>query len=167
MTVESRTTATRFDWRCVRWNHPSARALRDRMDAELNPRYTEYLATPPQTPAPTEDQIVTVWIGEVDGAPAVTASLRRTPDYLEVKRVFVAPEYRCLGLARLALDHVEETARDLGAESLVLQTGNQQPDAIALYLREGWQRVEPFGPYVGDSISVCFRKVLIREVDVG
>jgi GNAT superfamily N-acetyltransferase len=55
---------------------------------------------------------------------------------------------------------LEERARGLGATRLVLETGTRQPEAIALYVRSGFSRIEPFGEYVGEPLSVCMGKSL-------
>lgn len=44
----------------------------------------------------------------------------------------------------------------------LLETGNNQPEAIALYHKNGYTQIEPFGRYVGNSNSVCFEKKLKR-----
>jgi GNAT superfamily N-acetyltransferase len=110
-----------------------------------------------ESPGP---DIETVWIAVVDGQPAATAALLKNPGYWEVKRVFVSPDFRRRALAQRALAKVEASALDLGVRELVLQTGILQPEAIALYSREGWNRIPGFGPYAGDDGSVCFRKTL-------
>jgi putative acetyltransferase len=43
-----------------------------------------------------------------------------------------------------------------------LETGNRQPEAIALYEGCGFARIAPFGVYVGDPTSVCFELRLAR-----
>ncbi len=150
-----------IEWVQAAWDHPWATALRGQMDAELGPRYREFIEQGRPRPLPPRaEDIETVWIAVVDGAPAATAALLRNPAYWEVKRVFVAPDVRRRALARLALAKVEDSARGLGVQELVLQTGILQPEAIALYTREGWDRIPGFGPYAGDDGSVCFRKSL-------
>ncbi len=57
---------------------------------------------------------------------------------LEVKRVFVAPPVRGTGVSRLLMGELERIAADRGAERLILQTGDRQPDAIALYEKIGY-----------------------------
>lgn len=131
------------------------------MDAELGPRYRELVEQGRRRPLPPRaEDIETVWIAVVDGQPAATAALLRNPGYWEVKRVFVSPDFRRRALAQRALAKVEETARGLGVRELVLQTGILQPEAIALYTREGWEGIPGFGPYAGDAASACFRKVI-------
>ena len=42
----------------------------------------------------------------------------------------------------------------------VLETGDEQPDAIRFYEREGFTRIPNFGYYVDSPYSVCFEKTL-------
>ena len=148
-------------WVQTGWDHRGASGLRDQMDAELRPRYQAFVEQGRRRPLPPRaEDIETVWIAVVDGKPAATAALLRNPGYWEVKRVFVSPDFRRRALAQQALAKVEQSARGLGVRELVLQTGILQPEAIALYSREGWDCIPGFGPYAGDDGSVCFRKVL-------
>ena len=58
------------------------------------------------------------------------------------------------------VDALEAEARSLGAKRLVLETGVRQPEATGLYERAGFDRIEPFGEYVGSAFSVCMAKDL-------
>ena len=68
-----------------------------------------------------------------------------SPDRAEVKRMYVEPASRGLRVGRRMLDALEEEARKLGARELVLKTGDRQPEAIALYSRAGFARIDAFG----------------------
>ncbi|MCG7310123.1 GNAT family N-acetyltransferase [Brachybacterium sp. ACRRE] len=161
MTDTRTTPAPSITWEEVSWEDPRAAALRDAMDAEVGPRYVPIRGASAPPGRPTGDDVETVVLALVDGEAAATGTLRRLPERLEVKRLFVGPAFRRLGLARAILAHLENAARARGAVELFLQTGNRQPDAIALYEREGWEHVEVFAPYdPSDGISVCFRKDL-------
>lgn len=81
----------------------------------------------------------------------------------EVRRMYVHREHRRQGLARTVLSHLVSEARLLGYSSLVLETGNKQHAAIALYEGCGFQRTPAFGDYVNDATSVCFELSLERE----
>jgi len=59
----------------------------------------------------------------------------------EVKRLWVHPAWRGLGVGRALMDALEETARRLGLDSLELATGDRQPEAVALYESSGWERL--------------------------
>jgi GNAT superfamily N-acetyltransferase len=65
----------------------------------------------------------------------------------EVKRMYVVPEARRSGMARLVLGTLEDSARDAGCDVLVMETGPEQPEAIALYESASYVRVDGFGYY--------------------
>ena len=72
------------------------------------------------------------------GAPTWCDSRRRPA--AEIKRMYVAPAGRRTGLARAMLAHLETTALAAGADVMVLETGTEQPEAIALYESSGYAR---------------------------
>ena len=67
---------------------------------------------------------------------------------------------RICGLARVVLAHLEQTARNAGADVIVLETGIAQPEAIALYESSGYEPVEKFGHYAWSPKSRCYGKRL-------
>jgi GNAT superfamily N-acetyltransferase len=73
----------------------------------------------------------------------------------EIKRMFVAEHQRGLGIASALLVRLAELAAAASAHRIRLETGWEQPDAIALYLKQGYVHIPNFGPYVGDASSVC------------
>lgn len=81
-------------------------------------------------------------------------------DSMEVKRMYVLPEYRNQGLATKVLLELEQWARELSYPKCVLETGKRQPDAIRLYEKNGYRRIPNFGQYAQDENSVCFEKAL-------
>lgn len=81
--------------------------------------------------------------------------------YGEVKRIFVSPRARGLGLARAVMERLEHEARALGLSRLKLETGIHQPEALALFERQGYTECARFGDYPeGDPNSVFYEKVL-------
>lgn len=78
--------------------------------------------------------------------------------YGEVKRMYIRPSFRGLGLAKLALNQLAETAAARGVEILRLETGIHQTEAIGLYERNGFNRIGPFGTYWDDPLSLYFEK---------
>lgn len=78
----------------------------------------------------------------------------------EVKRMFVAPEGRGLGLGRRLLEELEHAARARGARALRLETGGKQPEALALYRSAGFVEIGPFGDYRPDPLSLFMEKRL-------
>jgi GNAT superfamily N-acetyltransferase len=79
---------------------------------------------------------------------------------MEIKRMYVRPEWRGRGLSRVVLADLEQRARDLGATRIVLETGEKQPEAIRLYETSGYERIDGFGHYACSPMSVSFGKNL-------
>jgi GNAT superfamily N-acetyltransferase len=65
----------------------------------------------------------------------------------ELKRMYTAAAIRGRGVARRMLAAIEESARDSGRKRVILETGDKQPEAIALYESAGYQRIDDFGFY--------------------
>lgn len=82
-------------------------------------------------------------------------------DYAELKRMYVRPHFRGLGLAKLVVDHLVRHSLQHGVTVLRLETGIYQAAAIGLYEQMGFQRIEPFGDYEDDPLSVFFEKHLM------
>ena len=79
----------------------------------------------------------------------------------EVKRMFVAEHHRGRGVASALLAHLAEAAAAASVTVIRLETGWEQPDAIALYRKHGYVHIANFGRYVGDESSVCMEKRLV------
>ncbi|MBS1525731.1 MAG: GNAT family N-acetyltransferase [Bacteroidetes bacterium] len=79
---------------------------------------------------------------------------------VEVKRMFVKPGERKIGLATSILNELEVWAREDGFSGVVLETGSKQNEAIAFYKRQGYEIIPNYGPYAGMETSVCFGKKL-------
>jgi GNAT superfamily N-acetyltransferase len=80
---------------------------------------------------------------------------------MEVKRMFVVPEFRGKGVASQILKGLETWARELHVQKCVLETGKRQPEAIALYTKSGYNIIPNFGQYAHVENSVCFSKNLM------
>lgn len=94
-----------------------------------------------------------------DGLPAGCGGLQLFgTEYGEVKRMFVRPEFRGLGLGKLMLVHLAAYARQHGVGRLRLETGIHQIEAIGLYERMGFERIAAFGAYPDDPLSRCYEK---------
>jgi GNAT superfamily N-acetyltransferase len=80
------------------------------------------------------------------------------PGMVEVKRMYVLPEYRGRGIASAVLEAVEHWATELGYARCILETGIKQPEAIGLYLKSGYRIMPNYGQYAGVDNSVCMEK---------
>jgi GNAT superfamily N-acetyltransferase len=78
----------------------------------------------------------------------------------EVKRMYVVPEARGRGIGRRLLGELEAQARALGYTALVLETGDRQEAALALYRHAGFVRRPCWPPYDSRALSFCFEKPL-------
>lgn len=79
---------------------------------------------------------------------------------VEVKRMYTLPKYRGKGIATKILFELENWAKEIENEFIVLETGKKQPEAIAMYKKNGYKIISNFDPYKGIDNSVCFRKKL-------
>jgi GNAT superfamily N-acetyltransferase len=141
-----------------------------RLIAEVQAEYVARYGGPDDTPLDPvmfEPPLGSFFVGYLDGVPVVSGAWRRhglaalgTTETAEVKRMYVAPQARGLGLARQMLAHLEATAADAGARVMVLETGLRQPEAIALYESSGYTPVPGFGYYKDQPLSRCFGKRL-------
>ncbi|MFO7445403.1 MAG: GNAT family N-acetyltransferase [Ignavibacteriaceae bacterium] len=82
------------------------------------------------------------------------------PGIMEIKRMFVLPETRGKGIATKVLLELEKWAAELSYSKCILETGKKQPEAIALYKKNGYTMIPNYGQYAGMDNSVCFEKRL-------
>lgn len=81
-------------------------------------------------------------------------------DTVEVKRMFVDSAHRNKRIASRVLQELEAWATELGYTRSVLETGKRQPEAVALYHKNGYERIANYGQYAGVENSLCFEKHL-------
>jgi putative acetyltransferase len=82
---------------------------------------------------------------------------------IEIKRMYVKEESRGQGIAKSILIALEEWALEEGEERAILETGINQPEAISLYKKLGYEQIENYGPYVNNNESVCMGKDLVKK----
>jgi len=79
----------------------------------------------------------------------------------EVKRMYILPAHRGSGLAGQILAKLEQWAAEVGYTQCILETGKKQPEAIALYKKNGYEVTANYGQYHGVENSVCMCKRLV------
>jgi GNAT superfamily N-acetyltransferase len=151
----------------VGYGHPDAMRLIDEVQAEYVVRYGGPDETP-LDPLMFEPPAGSFFVGYAEDEPVATGAWRRsgvaalgTGETAEIKRMYVAPQARGRGLARLMLARLEADAGECGAEAVVLETGLRQPEAMALYESSGYAPVAPFGHYRDAPLSRCYAKRLV------
>jgi len=139
---------------------PDAADLIAELDAHLEPLYPTESRHGFSVDRLVADSVAFFVVRE-DGAAAACGGVKLFGvEYGEIKRMYVRPRFRGLGLARLMLDHLAEYARSRGVALLRLETGVHQRDAIRLYERAGFRRIPHFGEYADDPLSLFYEKSL-------
>ncbi|MGA4841385.1 GNAT family N-acetyltransferase [Streptomyces sp. G45] len=158
-----------MDIRQVAFDHPDAVKLNDRVQAEYAERYGDggdVTHLEPSMFKPPRGLYLIAY--DASDAPVATGGWRAMDangeGYLdgdaEIKRMYVVPEARGLGLARRVLALLEEDARAAGRLRMALETGTKQPEAIGLYTSSGYEPCAMFGHYRDEPLSRCYAKPL-------
>ncbi|MFF5446908.1 GNAT family N-acetyltransferase [Streptomyces sp. NPDC012888] len=158
-----------IELRTVTYDHPDAVKLNDEVQIEYQQRYQgEGDATwlDPAMFEPPRGRYLLAY--DADGAPVGSGGWRSqdrndegySDGDAEIKRMYVIPRARGVGLARRILAELEADATAAGRTRMVLETGDQQPEAIALYLSAGYEMCPKFGYYREYDSSRCMAKPL-------
>ncbi|MEU9363202.1 GNAT family N-acetyltransferase [Streptomyces avermitilis] len=155
--------------RPVAFDHPDAVRLNDEVQLEYAERYGDDGDATPLDPtmfAPPRGLYLIAY--DERDRPVATGGWRSQDESgegyadgdAELKRMYVIPAARGLGLARRILAALEDDARAAGRLRMVLETGDKQPEAISLYASSGYERCAKFGYYRFHELSQCFAKAL-------
>ena len=91
--------------------------------------------------------------------PVACGAIKEFASYtMEVKRMYTLPAHRGKGIAAKILHELENWASKMDITKCVLETGKNQPEAIALYNKCGYKLIPNYGQYAGIENSVCFEK---------
>ncbi len=103
-----------------------------------------------------------------DESPIGCGALKEyTGDTMEVKRMYVVVNKRGQGIASAILKELEQWATELNYSSCILETGINQPEAIALYKKNKYKIIPNYGQYAEAVNSVCFEKSLREQIQNG
>ncbi len=144
------------------FDHPDVVALTVAQQDELFASYDGENDIGPKRDASqfVEPHGVFIVVRDDDGRAVACGGIARFDDTrAELKRMYVVPDARGLGLGRRVLVELEEHARRLGYTSVVLETGTR-PEALGLYESAGYARRPCWPPYDAREISRCFEKTL-------
>ena len=137
--------------------HPDFIALSRKLDEELTSRYGNG-----QIKYDTHNKIKslpTAMVGYENKTPVACGCFKKlSRGKVEIKRMYVDPEFRGQGLAQTLLTALEYWAARLGHAKILLETGKSQPEAIALYKKAGYTGIPNYGPYKRQENSVCMEK---------
>ncbi|MDP5081496.1 MAG: GNAT family N-acetyltransferase [Winogradskyella sp.] len=79
---------------------------------------------------------------------------------VELKRMFTSEEVRGKGIATQVLFELEQWAKSLNYESIVLETGIRQTEAVQFYKKNLYKIIPNYGQYIGVKNSLCFQKTI-------
>jgi putative acetyltransferase len=120
--------------------------------------FAEELAGLPGSYAPPGGRLL---LAVVDGTPRGCVGLHEiTSETCEMKRLYVQPGQRGIGLGRLLVARVLDEARSIGYRRIVLDTLPSMTRAQAMYGALGFEEIPPYGPnpvqgtrYLGRSLT--------------
>jgi GNAT superfamily N-acetyltransferase len=123
-----------------------------RMHYELQAMYSQFNNV---------DDLNTVVVGYNGSEPEGCGCFKKYDnDTVEIKRMFVKPENRGQGIASSILKELESWAKELNYSAAILETGIKQHEAIGLYEKRGYKRIDNYDQYAGIPTSICMKKEL-------
>jgi ribosomal protein S18 acetylase RimI-like enzyme len=146
-------TVAQLEVRAADPDDPAAQhCLREYVN-ELNERFESGFDPDASLPAQPDEMRLPAGlflVATLHGAPVGCGALkfhRGRPT--ELKRMWVSPEVRGLGVARRLLDELERGAAEQGSRTIRLETNKTLTEAIALYRSAGYREVAAFNaePY--------------------
>ncbi|GAB2918269.1 GNAT family N-acetyltransferase [Micromonospora polyrhachis] len=149
--------------RVVRFDSAVARQLTTAALAELGARYGGSGDETPVDAAEFEPPAGAFLVAYLAGEPVGCGGWRghgEGGDTAELKRMFTTTSARGRGVARAVLAAVEESAREYGCKRMILECGDKQPEAIAMYRSGGYEQIENFGYYRDAPGCISFGRTL-------
>lgn len=102
------------------------------------------------------ESISDVLLAYMDGVAVGCAGLKKYNDSdVEIKRVWVEPDYRGRHIATELMDRIEDKAREMGFKRAVLQTRPIMEDAVGLYEKRGYELTGNYPPYDKLEGAIC------------
>lgn len=136
---------------------PEAVGLIDELEAHLSPLYPRE-SCHGYSVEKLLAQGVAFFVIRNNGIPIGCGGIQLYTEYGELKRMYVRPQHRGFGYAKMMLDRLGDYARSHGVLLLRLETGIHQIAAIGLYERAGFRTIPPFGEYKPDPLSRFYEK---------
>jgi GNAT superfamily N-acetyltransferase len=145
----------------VRYDDPVVQELTREVQAEYGRRYGGDGDVSPMDPEQFAPPRGVFLLARLDGEPVGMGGWRwggPADGDAEIKRMYVREGHRRAGGARLILAELERIAKAAGVRRLVLETGNAQPEAIAMYRLAGFVYIPAFGHYAHSADAVHLGK---------
>ncbi|MEI9947273.1 MAG: GNAT family N-acetyltransferase [Chitinophagaceae bacterium] len=143
-------------------NDPDFKQLVEKLDKDLWSRYGQEQQK--YAPHNKLEYLDTVVIAYAYNIPAGCGCLKKfDTTTAEVKRMFVEEDQRRKGVAAAILNELEGWAKELNYANTILDTGNNQPEAIGLYKKAGYLVMKNYAPYTDMPEITCMTKSLMEE----
>ena len=84
-------------------------------------------------------------------------------NFAELKRMYVRPSARGMGVADVLLARLTDEARSSGFSRVVLETGDAQKAAMRFYQRNGFVKCQAFGAYTNMPPEAVLRSVFFEK----
>jgi putative acetyltransferase len=115
--------------------------------------FEQELALLPGDYAAPRGQLLLAWCDDVLAGCVALRAFDEVdyPNAAEMKRLYVRPAFRGLGLGRELTERVLDAARELGYSTVLLDTLDDMEAARALYEELGFEEIPPYyhNPYAG------------------
>lgn len=98
------------------------------------------------------EAIVVYQDGKSIGGGAIRAYDETT---IELKRVFVRPEYQGNGVGTTLVSKLIEWAKELGYQRMILETGDLLAESVHVYSKLGFRKIPNYGAYIDMPESLC------------
>lgn len=107
------------------------------------------------------ESITDVLIAEADGKAIGCGGLKMySRNAVEIKRLWIDPEYRGKHIASDIMDRLEDRAEREEYSRLILQTRPQMEEAVRLYMKRGYKQMDNYPPYDRLEGAICFEKCI-------
>lgn len=149
----------------VTYDHPDVRRLVEALHAGQHALYG--FADDPYDTSPDEfalpQGLFVIGTLEPEGIAAACGGWHRLdglPSTAEIKRMYVHPDARGRGYGHRILQHLEQSAANAGITRMLLETGRDNTDALALYARCGYHPIPSYAPGRDPRINRALAKRL-------
>lgn len=138
---------------------PDAQSLREEVEAELRERYG---GDHEAGRKPTAEDCAAFLVARNEEGTAIGCGGLRDLEAgaVEIKRMYVRPQDRGRGLGWVILIALEAEAARREYTVVRLETGDFQPEAMALYRAAGYREIPAYAPYSQGARSRCFERTL-------
>ena len=126
------------------------------LDEDLDRRVGKVIKRDKYTQFNLLDKIHEAIVVYQDGKPIGGGAIRAYDETtIELKRVFVRPEYQGNGVGTTLVSKLIEWAKELGYQRMILETGDLLAESVHVYSKLGFRKIPNYGAYIDMPESLC------------